>query len=252
MNYNSFLILVVITFVTGIITVISRVAERNTDVGKEINRPLFVDVSRMVFPVMLVLLLIRAFFIEFYAVPSGSMLPGVKNGDYILVNKLSYGLRIPVNNQRFIQTWEPARGDVAVFQYPQTPSIAYIKRIIGLPGDKITYQGKELFINGKLQPKEHVGKYPFEVDGTTLHLSKVNSGASYWILENQGQPGVDGSWVVPAGSYFVMGDNRDGSDDSRAWGFVKDRHLLGKAFIVFFSVEKGKGIDWQRIGESIK
>lgn len=219
--------------------------------------PLIVEYARSFFPVILIVLLVRSFVVEPFRIPSGSMIPTLLVGDFILVNKFDYGIRLPVIDKKIISVGEPERGDVVVFRYPEDPSVDYIKRVIGLPGDHIAYYNKILYINGKPVPEKLLGTY----HGRGAEMSM--SGAQLWqeqlgrarhdILIEPWAPSASGQWVVPKGEYFVMGDNRDNSNDSRYWGFVPDKNLVGKAFVIWLNWdwEKG-GVTWSRIGDRIR
>jgi len=205
----------------------------------ERKEPLLVDYARSFFPIFLFVLLLRAFVVEPFRIPSGSMMPTLLVGDFILVNKYSYGLRMPVTKTKLVEIDEPKRGDVVVFRYPRDPKVDYIKRLVGLPGDRIAYRDKKLYVNGKLMPQKPVGWY-----------EPVGSGEDFG-------PGCQvlarGEVKVPEGHYFMMGDNRDNSNDSRCWGFVPESNLVGKAFVIWLSIDWNRpGIfDWSRIGQTI-
>ncbi|MCL9779813.1 signal peptidase I [Vibrio sp. S4M6] len=224
--------------------------------------------SRSLFPVLLVVFILRSFIIEPFQIPSGSMEPTLLPGDFIIVEKYAYGLRDPIFHETLVHTGEPKRGDIAVFVDPQNPKIDLIKRIVGLPGDTIIYRNKTLYIkpacHGKdvcpkayQVPKQYVGPTKFTELNTPLyeykeHLGKVN----HMILRDPlipeqylsyfQQDGAQiGEWVVPKGDYFAMGDNRDNSDDSRYWGFVPERNLVGKATFIWMSFTfKHKADSW--------
>ena len=230
--------------------------------------PIVVDMARAFFPVIVVVFLIRSFWVEPFKIPSGSMKPTLLVGDFILVNKYTYGIRIPVVNRKLIPTGEVARGDVVVFRYPVDPSVDYIKRVVGLPGDKVDYRGKRLAINGVPVPVQATGFYSdAELNYMRLpsFLEKLNSQA-HRMMVIATQPVVDLAQVrqfphrdnceynddgftctVPAGHYFMMGDNRDQSSDSRYWGFVPDDHIKGRAFLVWMNFG-----DFKRIGSGIE
>ncbi|MHB8623451.1 MAG: signal peptidase I [Sulfuricaulis sp.] len=235
-----------------------------TEAAEQARRePAYVEYARAFFPVILVVFLIRSFIVEPFRIPSGSMLPSLHIGDFILVNKYSYGVRLPVLNDKIVDIGSPRRGDVMVFRYPGDPSVNYIKRVVGIPGDHILYKDKQLYINGTLMPQSDARPYFFtsEGDGQGVgqRLTENLDGVKHDILTTD-QPDMPLSEiVVPAGSYFVMGDNRDRSNDSRYWGFVPDQNLVGRAFLVWFSwdmVDQYKWfwqrIVWDRIGHEIK
>jgi signal peptidase I len=217
--------------------------------------PLLVEYARAFFPVLLVVLLIRSFGVEPFRIPSGSMMPTLLVGDFILVNKFSYGIRLPVINTKVISVGEPKRGDVVVFRFPDNPSVDYIKRVVGLPGDLIGYFDKTVYVNGKAQPQKLVGAYDGDeaklVPNAVLRKEDL-SGVNHSILLQPWKPSVEGTFRVPEGHYFVMGDNRDNSNDSRYWGTVPEQNLVGKAFLVWmnWSSDNG-GIDMKRIGRGI-
>lgn len=219
------------------------------------KEPLLVEYARSFFPVILVVLLLRSFLVEPFRIPSGSMIPTLWVGDFILVNKFTYGIRLPVVNKKFIDVGTPQRGDVAVFRFPEDPSTDYIKRIVGLPGDRIEYRDKTVFINGEPVPQTNVGPYTQVSTGIPLPAklqSESLNGVEHKMVIHPNYLGrLDrGEWRVPEGNYFVMGDNRDNSNDSRAWGFVPERNLVGKAFMIWMNWSSG-GVTWNRIGDSI-
>ena len=222
--------------------------------NKLTNEPAAVEFARFIFPVVLIVFLLRGFIAEPFRIPSGSMLPTLEIGDFILVSKFNYGVRIPVINKKVIDLGSPERGDVIVFRYPENPSIDYIKRVIGVPGDEIGYYNKVLYINGKIaeqQPKGDypVGYYSFKRAEETL----PNPELKHDILMTDLQAASDfTNLIVPANSYFVMGDNRDNSRDSRVWGFVPDENLVGRAFFVWMSWEWGNWPKWHRVGTVIQ
>ncbi|KAA0019151.1 signal peptidase I [Salinicola corii] len=198
-----------------------------------------VDYARSFFPVLLIVLVLRSFVIEPFQIPSGSMRPTLEVGDFILVNKFSYGLRLPVINTEIADVGEPKRGDVMVFRFPQDPSVNFIKRVIGLPGDRIRYENKQLYVNGKPVPKSMTDPDPAEAPGEELfeeHLGDVD----HRIFNNPQSPGPQmREIVVPDHEYFMMGDNRDHSNDSRYWGFVPEKNIVGKAFAVWMHWDGG-------------
>jgi signal peptidase I len=224
--------------------------------------------AKSFFPVILVVFLLRSFLVEPFKIPSGSMLPSLLVGDFILVNKYAYGIRIPVLNRKVIEVDQPRRGEVMVFRYPEDPSKDFIKRIVGLPGDTIAYKNKRLTINGVEVPVESAGSVT-EADermgiqhyetyreklGAANHIMMVNpdrptlaGGVRQFPIKKNCEYNDDGvTCTVPAGHYFMMGDNRDNSDDSRYWGFVPEDNIVGKAFLVWMNFGHLK-----RIGTSI-
>lgn len=219
------------------------------------NRPpWWVEYCTSFFPVILVVFLLRSFLFEPFRIPSGSMLPTLQNGDLILVNKYEYGIRLPVLDRKIIEVGDPQRGDVVVFRYPVDPSIDYIKRVVGVPGDVVQYRDKVLTINGErvetvrtgdyYEPdrSSYVGRYT-EVLGNVQHDILLNRQQrqeympiSNFPLRDHCEYGGGGlRCTVPAGHYFMMGDNRDNSLDSRYWGFVPDRYIVGRAFMVWMN-----------------
>jgi len=194
---------------------------------------------------------LRGFLVEPFRIPSGSMIPSLYIGDFILVNKFSYGIRIPVFNNKVVDINNPERGDVVVFRYPRDPSVDYIKRVIGLPGDHIAYYNKVLYVNGKAIKREFISAYagPGEENRANEYLENLE-GVKHDILLIPGRPGLDAEYIVPDGHYFMMGDNRDNSNDSRYWGVVPDKYLVGKAFMIWMNWDGG--VSWERIGKLIK
>ena len=217
-------------------------------------QPWWLDWTAGLFPVILIVFLLRSFLFEPFKIPSGSMIPTLLVGDLILVNKFDYGVRLPVVNKKVLANKNPARGDVVVFRYPPDPRIDYIKRVVGVPGDEVTYLNKQLTINGQPVPS---AKLPDFYDEDSLRYSQQSSeklgAAEHRILTDKERPpfvpGVQNfpnsdacrysaegvTCKVPAGHYFMMGDNRDNSVDSRYWGFVPDRNLVGRAFFVWMN-----------------
>lgn len=217
------------------------------------NDPIIVEYARSFFPVLLIVLVLRSFVVEPFRIPSESMLPTLQVGDFIVVNKFSYGVRLPVVHTEVLDTGEPERGDVVVFRYPRNPSINYIKRIVGLPGDDIAYYNRRLFVNGSPVPMERLGTYVPPGDETELvrYAERLGGGGHDIVLDPSGRS-IEGEYTVPEGEYFVMGDNRDHSNDSRRWGAVPDSHLVGEAEMIWMHWDWGNGgIGWSRIGNLI-
>jgi signal peptidase I len=217
--------------------------------------PKIVEYARSFFPVFLIVLLLRSFLIEPFRIPSGSMMPTLLVGDFILVNKFVYGIRLPVSDDKIFDVSKPQRGDVVVFRYPLDPSTPFIKRVVGLPGDRIAYYNKVLYINGQQADQRLIGRYighgsGADMTGATLKQETLGD-ITHPILVQSGYPSADAKLVVPEGHYFVLGDNRDNSRDSRYWGTVPDELLIGKAFSIWMNWDLGHGIDWTRIGTSI-
>lgn len=266
MNLDFALILVVLTFLTGLIwgldTLLFRQRRRDRAVRREGDpgrEPVAVEYSRSLFPVLLIVLLFRSFLFEPFKIPSGSMIPTLLIGDFIVVNKFAYGLRLPVLNSKVFAVGDPERGDVAVFRYPVDPKVNFIKRVVGLPGDTITYRDKQLFING--EPVKEQGGAPYrstDVKCSTPRKDAVRyrealGSRRHDILIHGVTRGRNGQWVVPPGHYFMMGDNRDRSNDSREWGFVPEGNLVGRAVGIWLNFDFEKGCaDWSRIGDGIE
>jgi signal peptidase I len=234
--------------------------------------PLLVDYSKSFFPVILLVLLLRSFLVEPFHIPSSSMVPTLLVGDFILVNKYDYGVRLPVLHTKIVSVSGPQRGDVVVFHFPEesaanfcmaSPECAmdevqrsagtdFIKRVIGLPGDHIVYRDKKLYINGVAMPREQVGGYTGpNAAGADLSDEKFG-GSAHQVLTIPGYASREGEWTVPPGEYFMMGDNRDNSWDSRYWGYVPERNLVGRAFFIWMN--KDVFLDsalWHRVGSKI-
>jgi signal peptidase I len=221
------------------------------------KEPVLVEYARSFFPIILIVLLLRSFLVEPFRIPSGSMMPTLLVGDFILVNKYTYGIRLPVLNKKVVGIGEPQRGDVVVFRYPKDPTVDYIKRVIGLPGDKIGYYQKKLYINGQPAEQTLTGTYTgvgsgLSMSGANLRVEQLGS-VKHDILTVPNQPSMEGDVEVPAGHYFVMGDNRDNSNDSRFWGFVPEENLVGKAFMIWMNWDSANGgIAWGRIGGKVE
>ena len=231
------------------------VAERE-DGGRRAARPAVVEYARSFFPVFLAVFLIRSFVIEPFRIPSGSMMPTLLVGDFIAVSKFSYGLRLPLTNRKVLEVGKPERGDVVVFRYPVDGETIFIKRIVGLPGDEIRYgRDRKLHINGV--EAERSPPEVYEGSGSGSHMTGARrrlealGERAHAILYRPDLPTVEGDWVVPEGQYFVLGDNRDKSHDSRFWGFVPEENLIGPASIVWMNWDWGHGVDFRRIGATI-
>ncbi|GGX19970.1 signal peptidase I [Undibacterium macrobrachii] len=229
------------------------------------RQPVWVEYSGSFFPVIALVFVLRSFLFEPFKIPSGSMLPTLYVGDFILVNKFTYGIRLPILDKKIISVNEPQRGDVMVFRFPKDPSQNYIKRIVGLPGDTIVYKNKKLIVNGVESQYESLPDFLHE--GPQLSYSKQlneKSGSlTHRVLNDDDRPAgiamfgeanfpyadqciyeIEGvTCKVPADHYFMMGDNRDNSQDSRYWGFVPDQNIVGKAFFIWMNFS-----DLKRVG----
>ena len=213
-----------------------------------------IDFSRSFFPVILLVLLLRSFLAEPFRIPSGSMIPTLLVGDFILVNKFTYGLRDPVFHGKLLELGKPRRGDVVVFRYPVDPSKDFIKRVIGLPGDRIAYRNKQLWVNEEAMPLDAAGVYTSggPAPGVVYRFEEALGTVQHHVIVNPARPAEDFEFEVPEGQYFMMGDNRDGSDDSRRWGTVPERNLVGRAFLIWMSWDGARfRPDWSRIGNRI-
>ncbi len=279
MAHTFSLILVIITLVTGIVWTLEKffwsktrarkVAEIEAKSGelsdevaaKAAKQPWLIENCVSVFPVIAFVLVLRSFLYEPFQIPSGSMMPTLLVGDFILVEKFAYGIKDPVFRSQLIETGKPERGDVVVFKYPEDPRIDYIKRVIGVPGDTVRYENKEICIKPqgeshckKIELSEAV-KSEFSQGGDNVALMQRDEklgDVSYQTLINpyrydrvsayQPRSGVN-EWVVPQGHYFALGDNRDNSKDSRFWGFVPEQNLVGKAVAIWISFEFERGAD---------
>lgn len=265
MNLDFSLLLVILTALTGLVWLFDSLFFRRRRMDRVVQKkvepprdPVIIEYSRSLFPVLLIVLLFRSFLFEPFKIPSGSMIPTLLVGDFIVVNKYSYGLKLPVVNKKILSLGEPERGDVVVFRYPVDPSVNFIKRLIGLPGDTITYRNKQLFVNGVLVSKQENGRYTRdEVKCSTPRADAVRfhetvDTVEHDILLHERSGSRNGQWVVPEGHYFVMGDNRDRSNDSREWGFVPAENMMGRAVGIWMNFDYKKGCgDLSRIGNGI-
>jgi len=241
-------------------------AEVHQTVGRE---PWWVEYSKSFFPVILLVFVLRSFLVEPFKIPSGSMIPTLLVGDFILVNKFTYGIRLPVINAKVLEINQPKRGEVMVFRYPDDPSLDYIKRVVGIPGDVVAYRDKRLSVNGQPVPLNSVGTFEYLEGGLNYvqahRFSERLGETDHSVLVNPKVPAIQLASVhqfpnresceyrengfeckVPQGHYFLMGDNRDSSSDSRYWGFVPDRNIVGKAFMIWWNFG-----DFSRVGTKI-
>jgi signal peptidase I len=250
---NFALLLFILLVITGAVSALDAIYLRKRRAAGA-QEPWWIEYPKSFFPVILVVFVLRSFLVEPFKIPSGSMIPTLLVGDFILVNKYTYGIRLPVINMKIIDINEPDRGEVMVFRYPDDPSVDYIKRVVGLPGDKVEYRNKRLTINGQEVPLKETGDYLLkdkiqylklytETLGKTEHavlLDTSEPAASLYVkqfpLRENCNYNNDGMVCkVPPGHYFMMGDNRDNSSDSRVWGFVPEANIVGKAFFIWFN-----------------
>lgn len=257
MDFDFELYLTLAVIISGIIYLIDIFywaplrAEKNID-----KQPILIEYARSFFPILLIVLLLRSFLAEPFRIPSGSEKPGLLIGDFILTSKFSYGVRLPAIHAKIWHVAEPKNGDTTVFRYPKNPSMNFIKRIIGVPGDHISYINKVLYINGKLATQKLLNVTTDKNEAGTVVPVELREedllGIKHLIYVRPDVPAEDFSVVVPPGHYFAMGDNRDDSNDSRYWGFVQEQNLVGKALWVWFSWDgDANHIRWDRIGKAI-
>ncbi len=238
--------------VTGALALVDRLFLQKARGSK--TKPALLEYASSFFPVLLAVLVLRSFLFEPFRIPSSSMRPTLVVGDFILVNKFTWGLRLPVTHHKILPLGQPERGDVMVFRFPQDPAVDYIKRVVGLPGDEIEYRNRVLHVNGKAMAQAPLGEHIWPTaDCETIRSDRLREdldGESHEILVIPARESLEGRTVVPAGHYFVLGDNRDNSRDSRYWGFVPEQNIVGQAVAVWMSAEFkcGGGIDFSRIG----
>ena len=250
---NFALILFVLLVITGVLYALDVLKFRKLR-AKDAKEPLWVEWGAGFFPVILIVFVLRSFLFEPFKIPSGSMIPTLLVGDFILVNKFTYGIRLPVINKKIISLNEPQRGDVMVFRYPEDPSLDYIKRVVGIPGDTVAYQNKKLSINGQPVEMTKMADYlhPERLYYSEQYTAKLGD-VEHRLLNDTDAPAFipdagrfpyrenctyNAAGVVckvPPGHYFMMGDNRDNSRDSRAWGFVPEENIVGKAFFIWLN-----------------
>ncbi|MDO9101095.1 MAG: signal peptidase I [Candidatus Nitrotoga sp.] len=262
------LIMFVLLLITGSVWLLDRFVLQSKRIAST-KEPWWVEYSKSFFPVILAVFMLRSFLVEPFKIPSGSMIPTLQVGDFILVNKFTYGIRLPIISKKLVEINSPSRGDVMVFHYPENPSLDYIKRVVGLPGDQITYRNKKVFVNDVMQEQQPDGDYNYvETALNFVHTERYKenlTGHIHAMLVNPEVPNIHLGAVaefpyrencaysekevrctVPAGHYFMLGDNRDNSRDSRYWGFVPDNMIVGKAFMIWMNFS-----DLKRIGLSI-
>ena len=254
MSFALFLLILLV--VTGAVWALEAAwLRRSRPAGAK--QPWWVEYSVSFFPVILIVFLLRSFLVEPFKIPSSSMVPTLLVGDFILVNKFTYGIRLPVMNKKVVEIGSPHRGDVMVFRYPEDPSLDYIKRVVGLPGDRLEYRNKRLTINGTQVPVRQIDDYLSKerMQFSRRYLETLN-GVEHEILLDEDAPAFVApsrafpyagncnynmgglACTVPPGHYFAMGDNRDNSSDSRVWGFVPDENIVGKAFFIWLNLNE--------------
>jgi signal peptidase I len=251
-GFAGFLLLLLV--VTGAVWLLDKHWLRRQRAA-EARQPWWVEYSISFFPVILIVFLLRSFLFEPFKIPSGSMIPTLLVGDFILVNKFTYGLRLPILNAKVLSLNAPRRGEVMVFRYPEDPSLDYIKRVIGVPGDRVEYRNKRLTINGQPVPVRQIEDYLSRermqysrrfletLDGVE-HEVVVEDDAPAFVPQARAFPHIGNctynmagmACTVPPGHYFMMGDNRDNSSDSRVWGFVPDQNIVGRAFFIWLNL----------------
>lgn len=239
----------VVTGVIYLVDILYYAKHRSAD-----TKPGFIiENARSFFPILILVFLLRSFLIEPFRIPSGSLEPTLLVGDFVATNKYIYGIRLPIIEKKIINITSPKTGDIVVFRWTPDPTIDYIKRVIGVPGDVVEYQNKILKING-VEAKQKFIKYttdPSSGESVAEYLENLN-GIKHKIFKKIDDPAIDFKVTVPKNSYFVMGDNRDSSSDSRYWGFVDDANIRAKALITWFSWNsKEKSVRWNRIGRGI-
>jgi signal peptidase I len=247
MDFNFPLVLALLVFSSGLIWLLDILLlaprRRAESAGQEVAEPIYVEYSKSFFPVLLIVFILRSFIAEPFQIPSASMVPTLKVGDFILVNKFTYGIRLPVIRTKVLDINQPQRGDVMVF-FPPHESRYFIKRVIGLPGDSVRYANNQVFVNGELLTNEFVTS---ESNKRKIYDRCAMTGGHYQLFDEMIGDNThqirkctnpvaftgDKTWEVPEKHYFMMGDNRDGSDDSRRWGFVPEENIVGKAFAIW-------------------
>src|SRR5436190_7745660 len=252
MNFALFLLILLV--VTGLVWAVEMLWLRKRR-GEAAKQPWCDYYAVSFFPVILIVFLLRSFLVEPFKIPSSSMVPTLLVGDFILVNKFTYGIRLPVANKKVVELGSPERGDVMVFRYPEDPSLDYIKRVVGLPGDRVEYRNKRLTINGQLVAVTQIDDYLsrermefsrryIESLGRAEHEILLDDDVPAAVLPTSAAAGNCNynnsglACTVPQGHYFVMGDNRDNSSDSRVWGFVPDENIVGKAFFIWLNLNE--------------
>lgn len=256
MNIDLALILTVLTLISGAVVALHRFWLRRKWESREEQPPrgllTLVEYSRSFFPVLLFVLIIRSFVFEPFRIPSGSMRPTLLEGDYIFVKKYAYGLRLPVIEMEILETGEPERGDVVVFRLPSESSVNYIKRVVGLPGDTIEYVNHRLIVNGEPVPLERALDAADVDAAMPVFRERLGEREHAILIANPGNTAREGIYRVPEGHFFMMGDNRDNSRDSRFLGAIPESHLVGEAVRVWMHMDGLEWPDWGRIGTKIE
>jgi len=255
LSINLALILVILTFVSGVVVAFNRFyyQQKIEESGSNGNVAVdtLIEYSRSFFPVLIFVLVIRSFIFEPFRIPSGSMIPTLLQGDYIFVQKFSYGLRWPVIEEKFVETGSPQRGDVVVFRLPSDPSINYIKRVIGLPGDTIVYENHQLTVNGQQMPLTRHPETRLQ-DSGLIFVEDLGDREHEIRIGRPGSRSTERTYTVAQGHYFMMGDNRDNSQDSRFIGAIPETHLVGRAVRIWMHMDGLEWPRWSRIGTKIQ
>jgi signal peptidase I len=258
MPWDSITIIMAVTLITGAVWGLDKVwlgpRQRDGAAPDTASGPGgFVEFCRSFFPLVLGVLVLLSFVVQPFVIPSGSMLPTLLIGDYVLVNKFVYGLRDPLFHYKLLALGAPQRGDVAVFRWPVDERTDFIKRIVGLPGDHIAYRNKQLFVNGEAASVSPDSTFDLQDAARVQRMDERLGDVAHKILVNPNRPAEDFSFTVPPGEYFAMGDNRDNSADSRYWGTVPEANLVGKAFFIPMSWDSANWrINFARIGTGIR
>jgi signal peptidase I len=251
LNINLALILTLLTALSGAVVAWNHFILKKRHEAPGDGMALVVEYSQSFFPVLLLVLVIRSFIFEPFRIPSGSMNPTLLQGDFIFVKKYSYGLRLPVLESKIIETGEPERGDVVVFRLPSNTSINYIKRVIGLPGDRIVYRNHQLTINGEPMPVDEGSVSP-EFPGSLQFTETLGTRKHEILVRNPNSLSPERPYIVPEGHYFMMGDNRDNSQDSRYIGTIPETHLVGEAVRIWMHMDGLSWPRWERVGMKIQ
>lgn len=261
---NFALIVFLLCVFTGVLWVLDRYVWRPRR-GANSARPVWLEYTAGFFPVIFAVFILRSFVVEPFSIPSGSMIPTLRVGDLILVNKFSYGVRLPIIHTQVLATGSPERGDVVVFRYPLDESVDYIKRVIGVPGDVVRYENKRIFVNDKAIPVKPLEPF-LDAGRISLQFEEELGGKRYRTLNDDDRGGLGFMpsipptgkgceaigmglrCVIPQGHYLVMGDNRDNSSDGRVWGYVPERNLVGRAFFIWFNAGEVMSGKFDRLG----